>query len=160
MTHGAPDWQETAVGPGGEPLGGLPYYTGTVGVGITDTSADGITLTEDGASSIELVSAAGVTLSSQTGIFIADGGTGNIDIGTTDGDVTISASGATGFVQLRGAAGTLGIFLGGIGDALAFYGTVPITKPVVNGSRGGNGALTVLLSQLANLGLITDSTTP
>lgn len=43
--------------------------------------------------------------------------------------------------------------------ALGFYGTSPIAKPSVTGSRGGNAALASLLTQLAALGLITDSTT-
>jgi hypothetical protein len=42
---------------------------------------------------------------------------------------------------------------------LGFYGTPPISKPTVTGSRGGNAALASLLTELANLGLITDSTT-
>lgn len=41
---------------------------------------------------------------------------------------------------------------------LGFYGTAPITKPAPTGSRGGNAALASLLTALANLGLITDST--
>jgi hypothetical protein len=43
-------------------------------------------------------------------------------------------------------------------DAIGFYGTSPIAKPTVTGSRGGNAALADLLTELANLGLITDST--
>jgi hypothetical protein len=42
---------------------------------------------------------------------------------------------------------------------LAFFGTSPIAKPAVTGSRGGNAALASLLTQLAALGLITDSST-
>jgi hypothetical protein len=45
------------------------------------------------------------------------------------------------------------------GAALGFYGTAAIAKPAVVGSRGGNAALASLLTQLANLGLITDTTT-
>lgn len=41
---------------------------------------------------------------------------------------------------------------------LGFYGTAPIVKPAPTGSRGGNAALASLLTALANLGLITDST--
>ena len=44
------------------------------------------------------------------------------------------------------------------GSNAGFYGTAPIAKPTVTGSRGGNAALASLLTQLANLGLITDST--
>ena len=48
----------------------------------------------------------------------------------------------------------------GSGDAqLGFFNTAPIVKPTITGSKGGNAALTSLLTQLSNLGLITDSTT-
>jgi hypothetical protein len=48
--------------------------------------------------------------------------------------------------------------------AVAFFGNIGfnkagVTKPTVTGSRGGNAALASLLTALANLGLITDSTT-
>jgi hypothetical protein len=42
---------------------------------------------------------------------------------------------------------------------LGFYGTASIGKPTVTGSRGGNAALASLCTALANLGLITNSTT-
>jgi len=41
---------------------------------------------------------------------------------------------------------------------MGFYGATPVAKPAVTGSRGGNAALASLLTQLASLGLITDST--
>lgn len=44
------------------------------------------------------------------------------------------------------------------GDLLGFYGAVPAVKKTVTGSKGSNAALTSLLTQLAALGLITDST--
>jgi hypothetical protein len=69
-----------------------------------------------------------------TGLLIFDGR--NIDIGT----------------------GT-GTKIGGIGSVMAFYGNTPIARPTVTGSRGGNAALASLLTQLAALGLVTDSTT-
>ena len=44
--------------------------------------------------------------------------------------------------------------------AVGFYGTTPVAaKPTVSGSRGGNAALADLLTKLASLGLIADSTT-
>lgn len=46
-----------------------------------------------------------------------------------------------------------------VGGNVGFYGTTPVAKPAVTGSRGGNAALASLLTQLATLGLITDSTT-
>jgi len=42
---------------------------------------------------------------------------------------------------------------------LAFFGTSGGTKPTITGSRGGNAALADLLTKLAGLGLLTDSTT-
>lgn len=49
------------------------------------------------------------------------------------------------------------IAIGGSGASIGFFGTGPTSKPVVSGSRGGNAALASLLTALANLGLITDS---
>lgn len=46
----------------------------------------------------------------------------------------------------------------GTAAQLGFFGTAPIVKPAATGSRGGNVALASLLTALANLGLITDST--
>lgn len=42
---------------------------------------------------------------------------------------------------------------------LGAFGATPIVKPAVTGSRGGNAALESFLTQMAALGLITDSTT-
>jgi hypothetical protein len=44
-----------------------------------------------------------------------------------------------------------------LGTGLGFYGAAAGTKPAVTGSRGGNAALASLLSALATLGLLTDS---
>lgn len=44
-------------------------------------------------------------------------------------------------------------------NGIGFYGATPQAKPTITGSRGGNAALASLLTQLAALGLITDSTT-
>jgi hypothetical protein len=48
--------------------------------------------------------------------------------------------------------------LGHTGTLAGFYNTQPIAKPTVSGSRGGNAALADLLTELANLGLIVDTT--
>jgi hypothetical protein len=40
-----------------------------------------------------------------------------------------------------------------------FYGTAPIAKPTVTGSKAGNAALASLMTALAALGLVIDSTT-
>lgn len=51
------------------------------------------------------------------------------------------------------------VMLGGSGGKVGFFGTNPATKKTVTGSRGGNGALASLLTQLAGYGLITDGST-
>lgn len=45
-----------------------------------------------------------------------------------------------------------------LGSTIGFYGASAVAKQTVTGSRGGNAALASLLTALANLGLITDST--
>jgi hypothetical protein len=50
------------------------------------------------------------------------------------------------------------LFHANASGAVGFFGVGPVTKPTVTGSRGGNAALASLLTQLAALGLITDST--
>jgi hypothetical protein len=47
----------------------------------------------------------------------------------------------------------------GTAPAIGFLGAAAMARPAVTGSRGGNAALASLLTALANLGLITDSTT-
>lgn len=42
---------------------------------------------------------------------------------------------------------------------VGFYGTTPIAKPTITGSRGGNAALASLMTALAAFGIVTDSTT-
>ena len=59
----------------------------------------------------------------------------------------------TGSVQLMG--GTVAASASGVG----FFGTSPVAKPTITGSRGGNAALASLLTALAGMGQITDSST-
>lgn len=54
---------------------------------------------------------------------------------------------------------TVGATLRHLGTSAGFYGAAAVTKPSITGSRGGNAALASLLTSLATLGLITDSTT-
>ena len=53
-----------------------------------------------------------------------------------------------------------GLLIEGNGTGLGFFGSTPNAKPTVSGSRAGNAALNDLCSELANLGLITNSTSP
>lgn len=98
--------------------------------------------------------------------------------GTSGGAVTLQAgysddatNGIGGDVYLvAGAGGTAGniILVDGLGGiplwvdsagGIGFFSATPVTKPTVTGSRGGNAALASLLTALANLGLVTNSTT-
>lgn len=53
----------------------------------------------------------------------------------------------------------VGATLRHLGSSLGFYNSAAVTKPSATGSRGGNAALASLLTALASLGLVTDSTT-
>lgn len=71
----------------------------------------------------------------------------------------ILRSKGTSGVALQGGANLVGLTVADNGAAatLGFYATSPIVKPTVTGSRGANAALASLLTQLAALGLLVDS---
>ena len=64
---------------------------------------------------------------------------------------------SNGSVRIEQTGGTVNLESNDTG--LGFFATSPIAKPTVSGSTGGNAALQNLLTELSNLGLITDSTT-
>ena len=68
--------------------------------------------------------------------------------GNTQTGITVRASGTT----------EIKLALAHQGSTLGFFGATPATKPTVTGSREGNAALADLLTKLAGLGLLTDST--
>lgn len=70
---------------------------------------------------------------------------GFIDDGAGNAEFSVNYSGT---VRIKSNATGLG-----------FFNATPVAKPSVTGSRGGNAALADLLTDLASLGLITDSTT-
>lgn len=81
------------------------------------------------------------TLNDAYGIYLPDinaGDTKNYAIFTNAGDIALMASSS---------------------DKIGFHGAAPVARQTVTGSRGGNAALASLLTKLANLGLIIDSTT-
>jgi hypothetical protein len=96
---------------------------------------------------------------------------GNVEIGnsTTGGACAVDfhSKAGSGDYDARvqasevGGATELGLIAPAtrISGKVGFYGVVPVAKPTVTGSRGGNAALTSLLGVLASLGLITDGTT-
>lgn len=99
---------------------------------------------------------------------------GGATVGATDktgGTLVLNGGIATGTgfsgVQIKtaqaGATGTAdrtpATIIEALGNKLAFNGATPVIKPTVTGSRTDGTALTSLLTALAALGLITDSTT-
>jgi len=92
-----------------------------------------------------------------------DFGSGNSNTGNSgltyifSGDAT--GGGNSGDIQIITGAGTTRGAVKIDGGALSFFGATPHVKPTVSGSRGGNAALASLVSALAQLGLVTDSTT-
>lgn len=102
-----------------------------------------------------------------SGLSGGDGGVqgGNSDAGATGGTAFIQPGTSPAAVdhgesQMRNATGAARVRCGGATDGVAFHGTAPIAKPTVLGARGGNAALTSLLTVLASYGLIIDGTTP
>lgn len=65
----------------------------------------------------------------------------------------------TFFVYDTAARNTIRMEASGTAAMIGFLGANPIARPTVTGSRGGNAALASALTALANLGLITDSST-
>jgi hypothetical protein len=72
---------------------------------------------------------------------------------------------AAGYVPLTVAASTISLRatnstrISVNGTGIGFFAATPVAKPTVTGSRGGNAGLASVLTALATLGLITDSTT-
>ena len=102
------------------------------------------------------------------------GGEFGIDAGylflrSTLGGVTVRSAGAidmqigvTSKTNITSSTTTIentNVKLGSTGGNVGFYGATAAAKPAITGSRGGNAALASLLTALATLGLITDSTT-
>lgn len=81
------------------------------------------------------------------------------DLVTMEADDSSSFKAASGTVggRLKSSGGTSQMRWNNTG--LAFFGGAPAAKPTVTGSRGGNAAVASLLTALAGLGLITDSST-
>ncbi len=70
-------------------------------------------------------------------------------------DTYVNADTALHFRIANGATDYIGVNSTGIG----FYNATPVAKPTVSGSKSANAALGSLMTALANLGLVTDSTT-
>ena len=94
------------------------------------------------------------------GLTVTPGATG-VEVGLTahgtDTNVGLAIRGkGTEGVKLQNSSGTTRFEVNSTG--IGFFNTTPIAKPTITGSRAGNAALTSLLTQLTNLGLITNGT--
>ncbi len=77
------------------------------------------------------------------------------------GDAMIEVDPVATEVAITGPVSTIDITAAGtqLTGSLGFYGATPAAKPTVTGTRDANAGLASILTQLATLGLITDSTT-
>lgn len=94
---------------------------------------------------------------------------GTTQASTASGDLSVDigrpgSGGASGLGRLRAVRSNNSTFdealawsSSGSAPTLGFYGAAPAAKPTVTGSRGANAALADLLTELATLGLLTDS---
>jgi parallel beta-helix repeat protein len=91
--------------------------------------------------------------SSATGVVVAF----NTATGNLDADIVMDDTTGITYGNITDLSQTNYLPLGDANSLVGFYGATPAAKPTVTGSRGGNAALASLLTQLAGLGLITDS---
>jgi hypothetical protein len=117
-------------------------WDGTAWVPATRVDVDNITGHSGGALSI--ASAGPVNI----------GGGGGIALAVDPGQTLLLDAPTT---QIRDGLGNTLLLAGTTG--IGFYGAPEHAKPTITGAKGGNAALTSLLTQLAALGLVTDSTT-
>lgn len=78
----------------------------------------------------------------------------NLDTGILNFDSASTGTANDWFISYRGNS-----VISLNTSKLAFFGGAAISKPTVTGAKSGNAALTSLLTQLAALGLLTDSST-
>ena len=89
-----------------------------------------------------------------------------LGLSITAGAASTMTGGATSWTLDAAAIINIGtiaatsVKIGRSGQSIGFFATAPIAKPTVAGPRGGNIALQNLIAALANLGLISDTTTP
>lgn len=99
---------------------------------------------------------AGTTLALTSDSSMSINSTGGMTIQANSGGLSIEAL-TGGTLTLNGADIDVGV---SNLNNISFYGGTGSTQPTITGSRGGNAALASLLTALATLGLIVDSSTP
>lgn len=175
-------WQQDASAAGGVmTIRGQRGFAGFVGGDLVIGAGDGGTLGTNAPGVTRIKSGTPVAnVGGKIAFEHADGtrwleahqsGSGNTQItGGPSGSLThavevkgtyVIADGAIQTILRRGGADriTCGVDGVGLSGNVGFYGAATAAKPTVTGSRGGNAALASLLTGLAALGLITDSST-
>lgn len=128
---------------------GALNVVGTASLGVMSTPI----LFSTGQASFNTIMATGATSLAST---LAVGGNANLGSGLLVSAGNTSLAGGLMVVSTASAvfAGTLSH----LGTQLGFYNNSAIGKQTVTGAKGGNAALTSLMSALSALGLVTDST--
>lgn len=131
--------------------------------GSTNSTAGALSNTALSVSATSSRSAGANDVQNVAGTFTATSGQLNVALRTNAGENYLNTTGgSTGVGYAFAAALPAKLSVSGtlaVSGNVGFYGTAPAAKPTVTGSRGGNAALASLLTALASLGLITDSTT-
>lgn len=107
-------------------------------------------------------------LSSPAGVLQVSGGQAiagaNAGIDNAFNILRVYSNLANSEIQVASGAGPIAFYTSGsnrmtlgAAGAIGFYGSSGVTQPTVTGSRGGNAALASLLTALANMGLIVNS---
>lgn len=111
----------------------------SIGIGISPTSTEGVKV---------------VTTAAQKGVLVKGAAAQTANL------IEVQDNAAAVMVSIE-ADGTLNLAADfqHSGTNLGVFGTAPTTKQTVVGAKGGNVALTNLLTALANYGLVTDNTT-
>ena len=138
----------------------------------TGGGVDHSVITEDGAAGFvygDATSTAKHTFICDTLEMLVLDSSGGSTIGNASGGgITMRFDGGESFLIISGGVTALDVSANSASvfnslslstNRIGFFGTGHTTKPTITGSRAGNAALASLLTGLAGLGLITDSTT-
>ena len=131
------------------------------GNSLISTNVNGdISLTPNGSGSVNLHSVVIDSTNDVTGLIgLEVSGANNTNITSTlaaDPSIVLNSNNASGGIEIQ-QQGVDRIKIDSTG--LGFFNSAPIAKPEITGTRSANPALADLLTDLASLGLITDSTT-
>lgn len=162
LTYGGVTLSNAVTGTGNMVLSASPTLTGTVTTQSVNVTNGAITITvsdaaafavgRQGATNPALAVDTVTNASSVTGVKIVAGASGG---GVT---MQVTSSGLNESVSIK-ALGTGSVILGAAtNNKVGFFGGNGTTQPTISGSRGANAALADLLTALASMGLLVDST--